>query len=73
MMLENVGEEQPSRLLSRGFIFCGDEVCHLAKSIHHNHDGIKPLGRGKLTMKSIDTLSHGPSRIGKGCNKPACF
>jgi hypothetical protein len=45
MMLENVGEEQPSRLLSRGFIFCGDEVCHLAKSIHHNHDGIKPLGR----------------------------
>ncbi len=28
---------------------------------------------GKLTMKSIDTFSHNPSRIGKGCNKPACF
>jgi hypothetical protein len=24
-------------------------------------------------MKSMDTLSHGASRIGKGCNKPACF
>jgi len=35
-MLEYVREEQPSRLLSRGFIFCGDEMCHFAKSIHHN-------------------------------------
>jgi hypothetical protein len=43
MMLENVGEEQPPRLLSRGFIPCGNEVCHFAKSIHHNHDGIKPF------------------------------
>jgi hypothetical protein len=43
MMFENVGEEQPSRLLSRGFILCGNEVCHFAKLIHHNHDGIKPL------------------------------
>jgi hypothetical protein len=43
MVFENVGEEQPPRLLSRGFIFCGGEVCHFAKSIHHNHDGIKPL------------------------------
>jgi hypothetical protein len=33
----------------------------------------KPLDGGKLTMKSMDTLSHGPSGIGKGCNKPACF
>jgi hypothetical protein len=22
-------------------------VRHFAKSIHHNHDGIKPLGRGQ--------------------------
>jgi hypothetical protein len=43
MMLENVGEEQPPYLLSRGFILRGNEVCHLAKPIHHNHDGIKPL------------------------------
>jgi len=43
MMLEDVGEEQPLRLLSHGFIFGGNEVCHLAKSIHHNHYGIKPL------------------------------
>jgi len=26
----------------------------------------KPLDGGKLTMKSMDTLSHDPSRIGKG-------
>jgi hypothetical protein len=43
MMLENVGEEQPPHLLSRGFILCVDELRHLAKSIHHHHDGIKPL------------------------------
>jgi hypothetical protein len=41
MVLKNVGEEQPPHLLRRSFIFCGDEVRHLAKSIHHNHDGIK--------------------------------
>jgi hypothetical protein len=48
-------------------------MCHLAKSIHHHLDGIKPFDGGKLTMKSMDTLSHGPSGIRKGCNKPACF
>jgi hypothetical protein len=42
MVLEYVGEEQPSRLLGRDFIFCGNEMRHLAKSIHHHHDGIKP-------------------------------
>jgi hypothetical protein len=41
MMLENVGKEQPPRLLSRCFILSGNEVRHLAKSIHHNHDGIE--------------------------------
>jgi hypothetical protein len=33
----------------------------------------KPLDGGKFTMKSMDTLSHGPSGISKGCNKPTCF
>jgi hypothetical protein len=32
-----------------------------------------PLDGGKLTMKSMDTLSHGLSRIGNGCNNPTCF
>jgi hypothetical protein len=32
-----------------------------------------PLDGGKLTMKSMDTLSHGPSGIGNGRNNPACF
>jgi hypothetical protein len=41
MMFEDVGEEQPSRLLGRGLILCGNEMCHFAKSIHHYHDGIK--------------------------------
>jgi len=41
MMLENMREEEPSRLLSRGLILCGNEMCHLAKSIHYYHDGIE--------------------------------
>ncbi len=32
-----------------------------------------PLDGGKLTMKSMDTLSHSPSGIGNGCNNPTCF
>jgi hypothetical protein len=43
MVFENVGEKQPSRFLSCGFILCGNEVRHFAKSIPHHHDGIKPL------------------------------
>jgi hypothetical protein len=33
----------------------------------------KPLDGGKLTMKSMDTFFHGPSRIGNGRNNHACF
>jgi hypothetical protein len=33
----------------------------------------KPLDGGKLTMKSMDTLSHGPSGMGNGHNNLACF
>jgi len=40
-VLENMCEEQPSYLLGHGLILCGNEVFHLAKSIHHHHDGIK--------------------------------
>jgi hypothetical protein len=32
-----------------------------------------PLDGGKFTMKSVDTLSHGPLEIGNGRNNPACF
>jgi hypothetical protein len=32
-----------------------------------------PFDGGKLTMKSMDTLSHGPLGIGNGCNNPAYF
>jgi len=41
MVLEDMCEEQLSYLLGRGLILYGNEVCHLAKSIHHYHDGIK--------------------------------
>jgi hypothetical protein len=33
----------------------------------------KPFDGGKLTMKSMDTLSHGPLGIGNGRNNLACF
>jgi hypothetical protein len=32
-----------------------------------------PLDGGKLTMKSMDTLSHGPLKIGNNHNNPICF
>jgi hypothetical protein len=41
MVLEDMFEEQSTYLLGCGLILCGNEVCHLAKSIHHYHDGIK--------------------------------
>ncbi len=72
-MLEHVREEQPTCFLGRGTIFGEDEMCHFPKSIHHHHDGIKTLDGGKLTMKSMDTLSHGPLRIGDGYNNLDCF
>ncbi len=41
MMLENMCEEQFICLLGHGLILSGDEVHHLAKLIHHYHDGVK--------------------------------
>ncbi len=32
-----------------------------------------PLDGGKLIMESMDTLSHGPSKIDNGRNNPICF
>jgi len=74
MMLEHMREEQPPHLLGHGTFLGGNEVCHLAKSIHH-HPMIasNPLNGGKLTMKSMDTLSHNPLGINKGHNNHICF
>jgi hypothetical protein len=33
----------------------------------------KLLDGGKLTMKSMNALSHGPFGMGNGPNNPACF
>jgi hypothetical protein len=32
-----------------------------------------PLDGGKLTMKSMDIILHGLSRINNGCNNLVCF
>jgi hypothetical protein len=34
---------------------------------------LNPFDGGKFTMKSMDTLSHGPLGIGNGHNNPAYF
>jgi len=41
MMFEHVHEEQPCHLLGCGTFLGENEVCHLAKLIHHRHDCIK--------------------------------
>ncbi len=51
MMLENVGEKQPPRLLNRGFIFCGNDVATLLwPSV-----GVKPNTWKKLGLESSGT------------------
>jgi hypothetical protein len=59
--------------LGRGTFLGGNEVCHLAKSIHTTMIASNSLDGGKLTMKSMDTLSHGPLGIDSGSNNPICF
>jgi hypothetical protein len=73
MMFEHMREEQLSCFLGHSTFLGGNEVCHFAKSIHHHHDASNPLNDDKLTMESMDTLSHGPSRICNGHNNPTCF
>ncbi len=78
-MLKNVCEEQPICFLGRGTILGGNEMCLGMKCVILLNRSTttmmasKPLDGSKLTMKSMDTLSHDPLRIGKDCNKPACF
>ncbi len=57
----------------RGTFFSANEMCHLAKSIPCHHDHIKSLDGVKLTMKSMDTLSHIPLGINNGYNNPILF
>jgi hypothetical protein len=72
MMFEHMREEQPSHFLGHGTFVGQNEMCYLTKSINH-HITSKPLDGGKFTVKSMDTLSHGPSRISNGHNNLACF
>jgi hypothetical protein len=68
-MLEHVGEKQPSLTLP----LVGMKCAILLNRSTITMMASKPFDGGKLTMKSMDTLSHGPSGIDKGCNKPTCF
>ncbi len=72
-MLEHMCEKQPSCLLGHGTFLGGNEVWHFTKSINHTMIASNPLDGGKFTMKSMDTLSHGPSGIDNGHNNPTCF
>jgi hypothetical protein len=73
MMFKHVREKQPFHFLGHGIFLNENEVCHLAELIHHHHDHIKSLWWCKLTMKSMDTLSHGPLGIDNGCNNHVCL
>jgi hypothetical protein len=59
MMLEHVNEEQPSRLLGCGTSFVGMKCAILLNQSTTTMMASNPLDGGKLTMKSMDTLSHG--------------
>jgi hypothetical protein len=73
MMLEHVREKQPTYLLGRGTILVGRKCVILLNRSTTTMMASKPLDGGKLTMKSMDTLSHSPSGIGNGRNNPTCF
>jgi hypothetical protein len=73
MMLENMCEEQPTCFLVVVSSLVGMKCAILLNQSTTTMMASKPLDGGKLTMKSMDTLSHDPSGIGKGCNNPACF
>ncbi len=73
MMLENMCEEQSSRPWAVASSFVGMKCAILLNRSTTTMMASKPLDGGKFTMKSMDTFSHGPWGISKGCNKPACF
>jgi hypothetical protein len=73
MMLEQMGEKQPSRLLGVALSLVGMKCAILLNRSTTTIMASKPLDEGKLTMKSMNTLSHGPSGMGNGPNNPVCF
>lgn len=48
-----------------------DEGHVLGEPIHNDHENLPPSELGKFTIRSMDKLSHGCSRISKGSNNPA--
>jgi hypothetical protein len=58
MMLEHVCEEQPSHLLGRGTFLGGNKCAILLNRSTTTMIASNPLDGGKLTMKSMDTLSN---------------
>jgi hypothetical protein len=63
-MLKNTCEEQHACLLGRGLILCGNDVCHLVTSIHHQpwwHQS--PLKSWNWLMHTMRTILWGLHHI----------
>jgi hypothetical protein len=73
MLLKHVHEKQPSHFLGHGTFFNGMKCAILLNQSTTTMITSNPFDGGKLTMKSMDTLSHGHLGIGNGCNNPIYF
>jgi hypothetical protein len=73
MLLKHVHEKQPSHFLGHGTFFNGMKCAILLNQSTTTMITSNPFDGGKLTMKSMDTLSHGPLGIGNGCNNLVYF
>ncbi len=57
-------KKQPPHILGCGTFLGGNEMCHLVNRFTTTMIASNPLNAGKLTMKSMDTLSRDPLGIG---------
>jgi hypothetical protein len=73
MMLEHVREEQPFRFWAVALSLVGMKCAILLNRSTTTMITSNPLDGGKLTMKSMDTFSHGPLGIDNGRNNRTCF
>ncbi len=72
-MFEHMGEERPTCPWAVAFSLVGMKCAILLNQSTTTMMASKPLDGGKVNMKSMETLSHGPSEMGNGRNNPACF
>ncbi len=72
-MFEHVCEEQPTHLLGHGTFLGGMKCAILLNRSTTTMIASNPLDGGKLTMKFMDTFSHGPLGIDNDCNNHVSF